>query len=257
MTTDLLKLDEIRLDEAFFVRADLDREVVAEYADLMIEGVTFAPVTVYRVDGDYKLIDGWHRYQAASKAGLVHIQAEIHSGSRTDALTAALEANQKHGIRRTNADKRKAVEMAVREWPEQSTRSLATLCGVSPDTVARIRDEVQVSDSDTCRKGKDGKTYPAKRQTVRDVAADAEREAADKDEAESSDTDRTSTDDARNRQRDEWDSWQDWEVAMEGVRRAVSVLEGVSVPGNKCKVAAAAVKGIAGRMGDLANRYVE
>ena len=73
----------------------------------------------------------------------------------------ALGSNALHGHRRTNADKRRCVEIALREFPGLSSRAIAQTCGVSIDTVCRIRPE-QVSESDTStRTGQDGKQYPA------------------------------------------------------------------------------------------------
>ena len=59
---------------------------------------------------DYWLADGFHRFWAAKEAGLTEIYEEIHPGTLRDAILFSLSANSKHGLRRTNADKRKAVQ---------------------------------------------------------------------------------------------------------------------------------------------------
>lgn len=67
------------------------------------------------------------------------------------------------GHRRTNADKRRTVEIALREFPNLSSRALAQMCGVSNMLVDSIR-PAQVKESFTSpRTGQDGKTYPARR----------------------------------------------------------------------------------------------
>jgi hypothetical protein len=60
------------------------------------------------------------------------------------ALQHALAANQTHGLRRTNADKRRAVELALDRWPDKSDREIATLAGTSHPFVGRVRGESEV-----------------------------------------------------------------------------------------------------------------
>jgi site-specific DNA-methyltransferase (adenine-specific) len=69
-------------------------------------------------------------------------------------------ANSEHGVRRTNRDKRTAVELLLKdaEWAGKSDRWIAERCGVDHKTVAAIR-ESQLGNSpvDSPRTGKDGK----------------------------------------------------------------------------------------------------
>src|SRR5271169_1225565 len=111
-----LKLDLIRLDAGTQTRAQIDEATVEEYAEAMLRGDKFPPVIVFQNDGEYIMADGFHRFRSARKARLTHILAEIRKGSRQDALRFALGANHKHGLRRTNLDKRRAVEMALAEF---------------------------------------------------------------------------------------------------------------------------------------------
>ena len=92
---------------------------------------------------------------------------EVHTGTRIDALKHALGANRDHALKRSNADKRRCVEIALREFGGMSDRAISDLCGVHHDFVSRMRKE-QVSLNDTStpapthRQGKDGKSYPVK-----------------------------------------------------------------------------------------------
>ena len=101
---------------------------------------------------------------AARQLGLLDILADIRPGGRIDALKAALSANSAHGIRRTNQDKRRAVEIALREFGKLSSRQIAELCGVSTDMVIDHRPQLSKSDSSK-RMGADGKERPATRRT--------------------------------------------------------------------------------------------
>ena len=72
-----------------------------------------------------------------------------------------VSANASNGLRRTNADKRRSVEIALQEFGDLSSRAIAELCGVNPQTVINIRPEVSNLDSSP-RTGLDGKQRPAR-----------------------------------------------------------------------------------------------
>lgn len=88
------------------------------------------------------LADGFHRVAAARQAGLVDIEAIVHDGGRREALLHAVGANARHGLRRGNADKRRAVELplADAEWGAKSSNWIAQTCGVSQPFVAQVRE---------------------------------------------------------------------------------------------------------------------
>ena len=151
-----LRLDAIRLDAGTQTRAHIDDCTVAEYAEAMLAGDRFPPVVVFQQDGDFIMADGWHRVRAACRAKLGHILAEVRPGGRKDALQFALGCNQKHGLRRSNADKRRAVEIALAEFGNLSDRSLAQMCGVCVQTIGNIRHQLSILDSSP-RMGRDGK----------------------------------------------------------------------------------------------------
>ena len=73
----------------------------------------------------------------------------------------ALAANAAHGHRRTNADKRRCVEIALREFPTLSSRAIAEMCGVGDDLVFSAKRQVPENGTSTVT-GTDGKQYPAK-----------------------------------------------------------------------------------------------
>ena len=69
------------------------------------------------------------------------ILAEVREGTRRDAILAAAAANATHGLRRTNADKRRAVLTLLRdpEWVKWSDRKIGAGRSVDHKTVAAIR----------------------------------------------------------------------------------------------------------------------
>ena len=130
-------------------RCKLDPKTIKEYADLMKSGVIFPPVILYSEGKDsegkkWHLADGFHRLEAAKKCNLSTINAEIREGSKSDAVLYSVGANATHGLRRTSADKKKAVETVLKndEWKKWSSNEIAKICGVSHPFVGKIRKEL-------------------------------------------------------------------------------------------------------------------
>lgn len=154
------------------MRAGLNFETVSEYAEAMLAGVTFPPITLYYDGETYWLADGFHRLQAwksvfqvAGVAGTydpAEIPAIVRAGTRRDAILHAAGANADHGLRRTNEDKRRSVDVLLRdpEWSQWSDRVIAEACAVSHMFVSNLRKKMTVNglQSPTERKGADGRT---------------------------------------------------------------------------------------------------
>lgn len=163
MQTKDLTLDEVDIYGGTQTRVETNDDAINSYADEMASGAVFPPITVFYDGAKHWLADGFHRFLAAQRNELPTISAEVHEGSRTDALRHALGANSTNGIYRSNADKRNAVEIALEEWPNMSNSVIAELCRVSGDLVRRNRmamekmERIAPQDSVT---GKDGKQYP-------------------------------------------------------------------------------------------------
>ena len=174
-----LPLAEITVDESLQCRAKIDEKVVEENAGWMEDGVEFAPVVVFEIDGKRFLADGFHRFAAAKLAGLEWLWADIRQGERGNALAHAIRVNSTHGLRFSNADKRHAVELALREFPDTSDRVLAEICKVSPPFVAKLRKQVETDSTSETRMGKDGKKYPAPAKRAIAKADSAEQPAED------------------------------------------------------------------------------
>jgi hypothetical protein len=159
-------LKTIERDTTIQCRASIDVATVNEYAERMTEGDDFPPIVLFATNGKHWVGDGWHRLWAAEHIGALTIPAEVRKGGRVEALKHALGANAAHGHRRTNADKRRCVEIALREFPKLSAREVAKLCGVADSFVGDQRRQVQ-SDCTSRVTGADGKQYPAKRNQIR------------------------------------------------------------------------------------------
>ena len=166
-----LALNDIRIDGGTQARNQIDSATVGEYAELYAADIQLPPVVVFHDGKDYWMGDGFHRFHAARRAGRQTLDADVRPGTIDDARWFAVGANRTHGLRRTNQDKRRAVELALSMHPERSDRQLAEHVGVNDKTIATVRAElVQVRNSapgqavtvaTSKREGRDGKQYPA------------------------------------------------------------------------------------------------
>lgn len=160
----MIELTRIRIDGGTQARVELDQLVVDDYAQAYLAGVQMPPITLFYDGADWWLADGFHRYFGAKAAGLTKIAEDITPGTRRDALAYSLGANERHGLRRTNADKRKAVATALAdaEWQTWSDNAIAKLCGVDHKTVGAHRASILGNSQDSGAKRvveRNGKTY--------------------------------------------------------------------------------------------------
>jgi hypothetical protein len=164
----VVEISSISTNSGTQTRAEISEATVAEYAEAMIGGDRFPPVVVFRDGGKLILADGFHRIRAAKQAGFQKIAADIRAGDRMDALRYSLSCNHKHGLRRTNEDKRYGVTVALLEFAHLSDRMIAGMCGVSVTFVGNVRHQLSTMDSSQKRVGKDGKArkLPAKAQAI-------------------------------------------------------------------------------------------
>lgn len=143
-----MSLTMIRIDGGTQPRAQTEEDVINDYAEAMKEGAQFEAVILFYDGSAYWLADGFHRVEAAKRAGLLDVAAEVHQGTQRDAILFSVGANDKHGLRRTNADKRRAVERLLRddEWEQWSDREIAKRCKVTHPFVSKIRTELSGND---------------------------------------------------------------------------------------------------------------
>jgi len=157
-----LPLADLRLDGGTQPRVAMDQTAINDYAEAIRAGAKLPPVTVFD-DGQYLwLADGFHRYAAAKLAAQEHVWADIKRGTQRDAVLYAVGTNATHGLRRTSADKRRAIERLLLdpEWRQWSDAEIARRCAVDPKTVAAVRAEVTATmeiPESTHRRGRDGR----------------------------------------------------------------------------------------------------
>lgn len=137
----LMDIRRIRIESGLQHRARKNAEAIEEYRDAYIEGVKLPPVELIFDGTDYWLWDGFHRLDSATAAGRKGIEVNIRRGTRREAFWLSVGANQGHGLRRTNDDKRNAVKAVLQdqEGSALSNREIAERCGVSHALVNILR----------------------------------------------------------------------------------------------------------------------
>ncbi len=155
-----LPIKDIRTDAGTQSRVRLEEWLVQEYYEFLTsQDKDLPPVTVFFDGLEYFLGEGFHRVMAYQRDGREYIDADLRHGTKRDAIKFSLSANSTHGLRRTNADKRKSVTTALddREWGSLPAREIARMCDVS---------HTLVSDMIAERKGIPKKAKPVKLKNV-------------------------------------------------------------------------------------------
>jgi hypothetical protein len=134
-----VNLADIRIDGGTQGRVSINTDTVGEYAEAMTGGQVLPPVLVFFDGVAYWLADGFHRLHAQRKIGAVSIEAEVVNGTLLDAKLHAYAANQSHGLRRSNEDKRKAVLGMLADFGAWSDNKIAKHVGVSHPFVGSLR----------------------------------------------------------------------------------------------------------------------
>jgi ParB-like chromosome segregation protein Spo0J len=108
-----------------------------------------------------RIIDGMHRLKAAILRGQETIEVEYFDGDTDDAFLWGVQANVKHGLPLSRADRQAAAARIIASHPNMSDRAIADSAGLAAKSVAAIRRRVAGSSThSTARVGKDGKVRP-------------------------------------------------------------------------------------------------
>jgi len=151
-----LQVNDIVLDEEYRVRVKEDEATIEKYAELYRDNeaalkrkekpphqMTLIVVWYDPNRGQYVLLGGYHRLEAARRAGLVEIQVSVFSGSPDEAFAVALKDNAKHGRPMSDGDKKYAIIKAFRRYDgAKGVREIAREVGCSASYASKINGEL-------------------------------------------------------------------------------------------------------------------
>lgn len=182
-----IAIDSIEATSATQIRVKLNKDVIDAYREDIEAGDDMPPVDVFHDGERYILSDGFHRYFAHIGANREEIDCNIHSGGMKEALIHAMGANHGHGLRRSNADKRHAVEMALKdpEISQMTRQEIADICRVTKRSVQKIAKQQEAAEPAAGINGEpkspvdpeSSDVRPAKKLTQEDVDLNDVREA--------------------------------------------------------------------------------
>ena len=166
MSTFNVVLEEVVRDASVSPRELLDAGRVQEFMELYVHGGINAlpPIVVSYlpdVDGEEQcvLVDGWHRVEAAHRLNRKELPAkEFDAADDADVFREATRLSATGSKPLTIAEKQKAVNKLLVDFPDLSDRSIAKDAGVSHPFVASRRRELgiqggNVTTSDDSKEG--------------------------------------------------------------------------------------------------------
>ena len=154
MTLLELEVSKLTIEQGYQGRVSLCPEVVVQYIECLLQGDKFPPIKVFHDGNKFILADGFHRVAAYKRMGSATVAAEIVEGTERDATLHSVGANSKHGLPRTNADKKKSVSILLKdaEWSNWSDKEISTKCLVSDRFVAGVRKSLRMEHSEESSK---------------------------------------------------------------------------------------------------------
>ena len=162
----LMNIEQVRIDGGTQMRARIDTDVVAQYAEIFDK---LPPSDVFHDGAEFWLADGFHRYHAAKLKKTKTFPVEMHKGTLIDAIRFAIGANAKHGQRRRNEDIAIAVKSAYDNRAKlglpdvPSPAIIAEIAGITIPTAQIQLEKFSSWREAKTRTGKDGKDRPASR----------------------------------------------------------------------------------------------
>lgn len=151
-----IKLKELIADDKYQLRVTEDALAIKDLASAYQDGDSVPAIEVVDTGGKYIIVDGFHRFAAATEAGLDSIECSVTVGTERDAFIMSLGANAENkALKRTNPDKRKSVTTALKcpELRSKSHREIANICKVSPGLVDKVVQELKLQNSASSEDG--------------------------------------------------------------------------------------------------------
>lgn len=127
-----------------------------EHVQMLAAMKDLPPILVHR--STMRVIDGMHRLRAARLRGDETISVKFFEGDEKEVFLLSVQANIKHGLPLSLADREAAANRVLAIYQQWSDRAVAAATGLSPTTVSAIRQRSFVPAER--RMGRDGRVRP-------------------------------------------------------------------------------------------------
>lgn len=97
------------------------------------------PIVVWKHDGEYEVVDGFHRHLVGKKMGLTHLPVVVINGDRTDKndrIASTIRHNRARGKHQVAGMSEIVRELTKRNWSEAK---IGRELGMEPDEVLRLK----------------------------------------------------------------------------------------------------------------------
>lgn len=130
-----------------------------EHVLLLAAAKNLPPIIVHR--STMRVIDGMHRLRAAKLRGDETVSVTFFEGDDGEAFLLSVDANIKHGLPLSSADREAAASRILAMYRQWSDRAVAAATGLSPTTVSAIRRRLSLpAGPASSRVGRDGRVRP-------------------------------------------------------------------------------------------------
>lgn len=142
-----INIHQIRRDGGTQPRGVLDEDHINDLLFALKNGAKFEAVLLYYDGENYWLTDGYHRLAATIRHGKDKIKASVRQGTLQDAQWHSFSVNQHNVLKRSNADKQRAIVGALKHsyGISRSNSEIAQHCGVDEKTVRTWRSQLEES----------------------------------------------------------------------------------------------------------------
>lgn len=161
-----ISIHDIRRDGGTQPRAELDENHIEDLVFALTQGAVFDAILLYFDGINYWLTDGFHRLAATIRRGIDKIKAEVRQGTQQDAQWHSFTVNQHQSLKRSNADKQRAIIGALKHpyGHLKSNKEIARHCGVSETSIKgwrqKLEDNNEIEKSNVREVVRNGVSYP-------------------------------------------------------------------------------------------------
>jgi ParB-like chromosome segregation protein Spo0J len=126
----LIKIEDVKVSADFYPRQKRDDLAIQRYRDSID---SLPPIVVALVNGDYLLVDGFHRTLAYKSENLTEIEAVVRDDltSASAVLAEAIRLNATHGLQLPRADKERLAQQLYGQYTNEQLEKLLAVAQLS------------------------------------------------------------------------------------------------------------------------------